>query len=95
MDDSQTRARASTVQPAYRPLHKYLRDRFAQTVVLTFTQIEDLIGAPLPDVARAQAGWWTNPGTDASPQAQTWIAAERTAEPNLLARTVRFERVAG
>jgi len=93
MDDSQARARASTVQPAYRPLHKYLRDRFAQTVVLTFTQIEDLIGAPLPDAARAQAGWWTNPGTDASPQAQTWIAAERTAEPNLLARTVRFERV--
>ncbi len=30
----------------FRVFHKYLRDRYAHTVVLTFDQIEDLLGSP-------------------------------------------------
>ena len=93
MDDPTARARASLVRPEYRPLHKYLNNRFAETVVLTFTQIEDLLGAPLPDAARRQSTWWTDEApAGGSPQSQTWLAAERTAVPNLAAGTVRFER---
>ena len=86
-------AAGPAVPKEYAGLHKYLRDRFAQTVVLTFAEIEDLNGSHLPEAAR-QHGWWTGPGDDSAPQSRTWIEADRTAVPNFLARIVTFERVA-
>ena len=65
------------------------------SVVLTFGQIEDLLGFTLPDLARTDQEWWTT--TDLSTaEAQcsdAWTLASRTAKPNLLAQTVLFERV--
>jgi hypothetical protein len=86
---------AIPVPTEYLPLHKYLDNRFADTVVLTFNEIEDLLGARLPELASRQNDWWANEGTDsaASPQSLSWTQASRTAEPNLRARSVRFERV--
>jgi len=83
------------VPAPYGPLHAYLRGRFADALVLTFAEIEDLLGWALPDAARAQPEWWTNDasGGDASPQSCAWIQAHRTASANLFARTVLFERV--
>jgi hypothetical protein len=77
------------------PLHKYLDDRYAETVVLTFAEIEDLAGFPLPDLARLSDDWWTapDPDTTRSAFADSWIQANRTARPNLGARTVAFLRV--
>jgi hypothetical protein len=81
------------VPAEYRSLHKYLDDRYANTVVLTFGEIEDLLGFTLPDVARVQQEWWANADADTpSAQSRSWIQASRTAKPNLLARTVVFER---
>jgi hypothetical protein len=94
MDWSTARRDATAVRPEYRPLHEYLRDRYANIVVLTFKEIEDILSASLPEPARCLAEWWT--GTDAdgtpSPQSHTWTQAKRTAEPNLGAHIVRFER---
>src|SRR5919204_3544767 len=78
----------------YRLLYKYLHDRYADTVVLTFGQIESLLGFALPDQARLNQQWWTNaaataPGTNYS---DSWILVSRIATPNLLAQTVAFER---
>ncbi len=50
----------SAVPSEYRPLHKYLDERFANTVVLTFSEIEDLLGFTLPDSARVHQAWWAN-----------------------------------
>jgi hypothetical protein len=74
--------------------HKYLADRYADAVVLTFAEIEDLIGFALPAGARLSADWWTAPdlGINRSPFAEAWIQAHRTARPNLQARTVAFDR---
>ena len=82
------------VPAEYRSLHKYLDDRYANTVVLTFAEIEDLLGFTLPDLARLQQEWWANADADSTPSAQSrsWSQASRTAKPNLLARTVVFER---
>jgi hypothetical protein len=78
----------------YVALYNYLDCRYATTVVLTFAEIEDLLGFALPDLARAQREWWTNPapGAAASTYSESWTLASRTATPNLLARTVVFER---
>jgi hypothetical protein len=75
-------------------LYKYLSERYANRVVLTFTQIEDLLGFSLPDQARRNREWWTVASTDVDPvnYADSWVLANRTATPNLLAQTVVFER---
>ena len=50
----------------YRTLHKYLQDRYADTVVMTFGEIEDLIGFSLPDAARVEPAWWIITGMPSS-----------------------------
>jgi hypothetical protein len=86
--------RAANLPSKYLPLHKYLVNRYADSVFLTFAQLEDLIGGPLPDSARAQQEWWTSTDgdVDKSSCADAWILAGMTAKPNLLARNVTFDR---
>jgi len=93
---SKVPVRTGKVPSKYAPLHKYLANRYADTVVLTFAQLEDLTGGPLPEPARAQQDWWTSTERDAdkSSRADAWLLAGRTAQPNLMAQTVTFERAA-
>ena len=78
----------------YRSLHKYLHDRYADTIVMTFGEIEDLIGFSLPDAARVEPGWWASADVNGvpSPQSLSWIEAHRAATPRLQAHVVVFER---
>lgn len=86
-------AHAPPVTGKYALLYKYLENRYAETVVLTFAQIEDLIGFRLPDQASHQREWWTaDASTGASSHSKAWTLASRTASPNLMARTVAFDR---
>ena len=75
----------------YLPLHTYLRDRYANTVVLTFLEIEDLLGFSLPAVARLQQEWWAD-GETPSGQSRSWNQARRTVTANLRSQTAVFER---
>lgn len=78
----------------YLSLYTYLENRYANTVVLTFAEIEDLLGFTLPTLARLRQEWWTNADTNMVQPcySDSWILASRTAKPNLLAQTVVFER---
>src|SRR4030081_2707347 len=78
----------------YLSIYNYLENRYANTVVLTFAEIEDLLGFTLPDLARLNQEWWTNgdPNADPPSHRDSWILASRTAKANLLAQTVVFER---
>ena len=91
---SDARPRGRVTSGKYLLLYKYLDGRFANSVVLTFGEIEDLIGSALPDPARLHEEWWTKPEADATDPsyADSWILASRTAKPNLLALTVVFDR---
>lgn len=76
-------------------LYTYLENRYAKTVVLTFEQMEALLGFALPAAARSDRGWWMATRTDA-PEARhrdAWMLAHRTAAPNFPAGIVVFERV--
>jgi hypothetical protein len=88
------RPRPSTVPAEYRPLHKYLEERFAENLVLTFGEIEDLLGFPLPESARVEAGWWVTAeaGGARTPQSRAWTEASRTAKANVPAQIVLFQR---
>ena len=100
-------SRASGVEPAqaptppgrvvsgsYRALYEYLEKRYATTVVLTFAEIEDLLGSTLPERARVDLAWWADAAPDAAgvSRSDCWTLARRTATPNLPARNVAFER---
>jgi hypothetical protein len=78
----------------YQLLYQYLEGRYANTVVLTFHQIEDLLGFALPDSAHVNQTWWADDDQDGHSDAQSrsWTLASRTATANLQARTVVFER---
>ena len=78
----------------YLLLYTYLDTRFADTVVLTFAQIEDLVGFALPAQARVQPEWWTDATTNvvAPHHSDSWRLARRTAVPNLTAQIVSFAR---
>jgi hypothetical protein len=77
----------------YGALYTYLENRYAISVVLTFEQIESLLGFALPPMAHSDAAWWTTPSHPPDARHQNaWKLADRTAAPNLLARTVAFER---
>ena len=80
---------------AYRGLFDYLDKRYADTVVLTFQQIGDLLGAELPEAALTDEAWWSDTGSGMSDGfwSSAWTLANRTARPNLQARTVAFDRV--
>jgi hypothetical protein len=76
-------------------LYDYLANRYADSVVLTFAQIEDLLGFPLPPQARLQRDWWLakDASVPGAAHAEAWILASRTAVPDLMAKTVMFDRV--
>jgi hypothetical protein len=78
----------------YQLLYKYLADRFANRVVLTFAEIEDLLGFSLPGPARLQHEWWEEGASIAARSAQSasWTLASRTATVNMSAQSVVFER---
>ena len=69
----------------YQLLSKYLHDRFANRLVLTFAQIEDLLGFPLPEAAWRQLEWWDSPapGAHRSPQSEAWASSPDSASTSL------------
>jgi hypothetical protein len=79
----------SQVPAEYLSLYTYLEHRYASTVVLTFEQMEALLGFALPASACTERDWWTE---HTQRHATAWMGAGRTATPNLSARTVTFER---
>lgn len=95
LDEEAARRHDSNLSGTYRLLYKYLEQRYANTVVLSFAQIQDLLGFALPERARTDLEWWT--ATGAGPNephySQAWRLARRTAKPNLLALNVVFERL--
>lgn len=81
----------------YKRLYTFLQGRYADRLVLTFAQIEDLLGFPLPEPARLDREWWGRAEAGAPPSVQSgsWTSASRTATVNLSAKAVLFERVPG
>lgn len=81
------------VPAEYLSLYTYLEHRYASTVVLTFEQMESLLGFALPESARIEREWWTDAALRMDGHSGAWTEARRTAMPNLTARTVTFERL--
>lgn len=76
----------------YHPLFSHLQQAAGEPVTLTFAQIEELLGTPLPGSARARAGWWSNRSQGAV-QAAAWMdAGYHVVGVDLQTETVHFDK---
>ena len=77
----------------YDPLHRYLRRQSAAELVLTFSEIENLLTALLPKSARRRE-WWANETSEATPHVQcgAWMRAGYLAFPTLETERVVFRK---
>jgi hypothetical protein len=76
----------------YDPLTRWLNGQPPTSVLATFTQIEHLLGFPLPASARKYQAWWANeknPGTRHI-HALSWLNAGRKASPDLKRKILIF-----
>jgi hypothetical protein len=78
------------VPPEYLPLHEYLDRRYASMVVLTFQQIESLVGFRLPDAGATDLTWLDWRKCDCS--AHRGVARHRTRREPEPARAQRGVR---
>ncbi|MFP4051702.1 MAG: DUF6884 domain-containing protein [Thermoplasmata archaeon] len=75
----------------YEPLGEYLRDLDKDRVLLSFEEIEDILGADLPKSARKHSAWWSNGGHS---QADAWMdAGWRVEDLNQNDEEVVFRKV--
>lgn len=76
----------------YQPLQDYLRSSKQAEVILTFGQIEDIMGDNLPNSARKKKAWWSNRSKGAL-QALAWMEVEyRVENVDLEQETITFRQ---
>lgn len=76
----------------YQPLQSYLTDRADASVVMTYSEIERLLGRRLPNTAYGdnKRQWWAN--TETHSQALAWLRANRKAKLDVNREQVTFIR---
>ena len=78
----------------YEPLSKFLRRRNDDAWQAQFSDVEAVLGFPLPDSAYRYPAWWANQNGGGHSQTAGWQdAGWRTADLDLANKTVRFERL--
>ena len=77
-------------EPVYRPLRDVLFFSGKPVVTMTFSEIEAVLGRPLPASARRRSAWWSN-NADGHVQAEAWLQANyRTSAVDLAGERVTF-----
>lgn len=75
----------------YEPIGSHLKSMGGEVATLSFDEVEELIGGPLPSSARRHRAWWAN--TDTHSQASVWLKSGWTvARADLENATITFAR---
>ena len=79
---------------AYDRLRSKLESERGKAVRLTFSEIEGILGRPLPASAYKFSAWWGNESSRKAghPQAMAWLDAGFKARVSLKQRAVDFHR---
>ncbi|MDQ3573621.1 MAG: hypothetical protein M3404_01665 [Actinomycetota bacterium] len=78
---------------SYTPLAEHLCDLEASYVQLSFSQIERVLGRPLPASARRHRAWWANESRGTHSHAAAWMEVDWLVDTvDFNAGTVRFRR---
>ena len=74
----------------YEPLENFLRSSGQESVRMSFSELEQILGFPLPESAYHYNAWWENDG-HTHPQARAWMnAGYKTELANPKEQTVCF-----
>jgi len=77
----------------YAALHEHLNRRAGRAEMLTFEDIEEIIGKELPKSAHKHRSFWANDNQDHHSHARAWMrAGYRVAYLDAEQKVVRFER---
>ncbi|MCJ9729559.1 hypothetical protein [Bradyrhizobium sp. PRIMUS42] len=78
----------------YDPLGSKLQRTRMQTIRLTFLEIEEILGRPLPSSAYKFSAWWGNESSRKAghTQARAWLHAGFAARVSLKQQSVEFHR---
>jgi hypothetical protein len=77
----------------YEPLRRYLESQAADSVNANFTQLEQILGFPLPQSAYRHQAWWANEAHGSHSHSRSWQdAGWETSLVNTAHKTVRFQR---
>ena len=78
----------------YEPLRGFLRAQSRARIVMSFAEVERVLGFRLPASARDHQAWWANESSS-HVQARAWMnAGYETAEVDLGAKRLVFKRLA-
>ena len=77
---------------SYLPLGEYLGGLDSSTEQLTFAQIEQILGRPLPPSSRRHRAWWANESEGTHSHARSWLGKGWLVDAVDLGGTVRFRR---
>ena len=77
----------------YDPLAHYLSRIEGESVDVSFSQVEKILGFQLPNSAYRHQAWWANESHGSHSHSRSWQEAGwDTCQVNTTQRTVRFER---
>ena len=77
----------------YAPLRSHLARRAGRAEMLSFEEIEEIIGKALPESAVKHRAFWANDNLDYHSHARSWMGAGyRVAYVDREQKVVRFER---
>jgi hypothetical protein len=77
----------------YAALHSHLNRRNGRPEMLTFEDIEQIIGKPLPHSAHKHRSFWANDNQDHHSHARAWMrAGYKVAYVDREQKVIRFER---
>ncbi|MDQ2784182.1 MAG: hypothetical protein M3Y58_04175 [Chloroflexota bacterium] len=76
----------------YEPLSEYLVTLAGDEVCFTFTEIEAILGAPLPQTAWQRSMWWANSLRSDHPQSRAWLRSGWTVSADVNNGAVTFFR---
>lgn len=76
----------------YEPLSEYLATLSGDEICFTFTEIEGILGTPLPRTAWQRSAWWANSRRADHPQSHAWMASGWTVSADVNNESVTFYR---
>lgn len=80
----------------YEPLRRYLERQSVDSLIADFSQLEAVLGFPLPQSAYRHQAWWANEAHGSHSHSRSWQdAGWETSMVSTANRTVRFQRRAG
>lgn len=88
-NDQSDRKEKNQLKNKYEPLRKFLEHEGSESIIMSLSDVEDVLGFKLPNSANKQVAWWSGARTHVF----SWIEAGYKAKPRLEVGKVEFLKI--